>query len=454
MQTTNSSAQTSATLIQQLRNSRPTLWLNSDLASNSSGSTSAACPAMHEAEQRLFRFAPLLARLFPELQSSNGLIESELRPAPGLGHSLLGQNTAAKRLLIKCDHALPVAGSVKARGGIYEVLCFAEQLAIEHGLLHDAQNSDTEQRPNCDYLSLAETKAKSLFKRYTIAVGSTGNLGLSIGIAAAKLGFQVSVHMSRDAKLWKKKRLRDAGVGVIEHLGDYANAVAEGRRQSEADPFGYFVDDENSERLFYGYSVAALRLRRQLQDANISVDSNNPLFVYLPCGVGGAPGGISYGLKQLFGNHVHCFFAEPVQAPCMLYAMATGRVAPVSELGLNIATHADGLAVGCASELVAAQMRTRLSGIFTVTDDDLFRWLYQLHRDEGIEVEPSATAGFAGPALLTQTEAGRIYLQQHKLEESMERACHIVWTTGGSLVPATEQAGFIERGRRLVGNAG
>ncbi|MEH6473119.1 MAG: D-serine ammonia-lyase, partial [Halopseudomonas sp.] len=363
------------------------------------------------------------------------------------------QSVAANRLLIKCDHALPVAGSVKARGGIYEVLCFAEQLAIQAKLLLNVANNHSEPSHFGDYLALATAEARSLFNRYRIAVGSTGNLGLSIGIMAAKLGFQVCVHMSRDAKAWKKKRLRDAGVEVVEHLGDYADAVAEGRRQSEADPHGYFVDDENSERLFYGYSVAALRLQRQLQDAAIAVDKNNPLFVYLPCGVGGAPGGISYGLKQLFGDHVHCFFAEPVQAPCMLYAMATGRVAPVSELGLSIATEADGLAVGCASELVATRMQALLSGIFTVTDDDLFRWVYQLHQLEGIDVEPSATAGFAGPALLSQTDAGRAYLQQQGLDSVMDRARHIVWTTGGSFVPATEQAGFLERGKRLLNRA-
>ncbi len=436
------------TVLQQLRDGQPTLWLNPALDRESQ--PLGPCAAMLDAEQRLARFAPLLAQLFPALSASNGLIESALRPAPALTQALLGDKTHAAPLLLKCDHELPVAGSVKARGGIHEVLCVAEQLAQEAGLL--PADLDPTQISSADYLRLAEPQAQQHFRRYRIAVGSTGNLGLSIGIMAARLGFKVSVHMSRDARAWKKQCLRDAGADVIEHSGDYAAAVAEGRRQTEADPFGYFVDDENSQRLFYGYSVAALRLQQQLLQAKITVDDDHPLFVYLPCGVGGAPGGIAYGLKQLFGNNVHCFFAEPLQAPCMLYALASGQVASVGELGLNIDTAADGLAVGRASEPVADMMRERLSGIFTVHDDDLFRWVAQLNQREGINVEPSATAGFAGPALLSASESGRAYLRQQGLETKFAQARHILWTTGGSLVPEKEHARYVARGQQLITN--
>ena len=268
-----------------------------------------------DAEERLARFADYIQRAFPETKSNQGLIESPLTEVPVMLAWLKAERDSFKgRLFLKMDSNLPIAGSVKARGGIYEILKHSEDLALEHGLIE----------PGESYAKLAKEESRKFFSNYSIHVGSTGNLGLSIGIISASLGYQVTVHMSNDAREWKKELLRRHGAVVKEYEGDYEKAVAEGRRLSEDDSKSYFVDDENSKTLFYGYAVAARRLARQLDEKNIVIDDEHPLFVYIPCGVGGAPGGIAYGLKTVFGPNVHIFFIEPVETPCMLVGMASG----------------------------------------------------------------------------------------------------------------------------------
>lgn len=408
------------------------LWLNPGLQS-----AETALPPMElgmadilDAEARLQRFAPFIRERFPETAPRGGLIESPLTPIPRM-QRLLEERFGAVipgRLLLKQDSHLAIAGSVKARGGIYEVLKHTEELAMENGLL-----SQTD-----DYAKLASPEMREFFSRYTVQVGSTGNLGLSIGIASAAVGYKVIVHMSVDAKQWKKDLLRAHGVQVIEYEADYGEAVKQGRARSDADPMSYFVDDENSRNLFLGYAVAALRLRQQLAEQNVAVDREHPLLVTIPCGVGGAPGGVTFGLKHVFGDSVHCFFAEPTQAPCMLAGMATGLHSKVSaqDLGLTGLTEADGLAVGRPSGFVGGVMEPLLSGEVTIADPKLYTFMRALLESENIFLEPSACAAFQGPAELLRQQEGRDYAARQGLTaERLANSTHIAWATGGALVP-------------------
>ncbi|WP_337135646.1 D-serine ammonia-lyase [Proteus terrae] len=392
-----------------------------------------------DAQARLQRFAPYLAKAFPETAVTKGIIESEVVDIPKMKVALEKRyNTfISGQLRLKKDSHLPISGSIKARGGIYEVLTHAEKLAINAGLLSIDDN----------YEKLFSDKFREFFSQYSIAVGSTGNLGMSIGIMSAKLGFSVSVHMSADARQWKKDKLRSHGVNVVEYEQDYSIAVEEGRKEAEKDPNCFFIDDENSKTLFLGYAVAGLRLKRQFEEQGVRVDSEHPLFVYLPCGVGGGPGGVAFGLKLAFGDAVHCLFAEPTHSPCMLLGVYTQLHEGISvqEIGIDNVTAADGLAVGRASGFVGRAMERLIDGYYTIDDQELYDLLSLLNKEEGIKLEPSALAGMAGAIHVTQA---RDYLQGLSLDsQKMQNATHLVWATGGGMVPADEMQKYLAQGK-------
>jgi D-serine dehydratase len=432
-------------LIRDLVALKETTWFNPGVApvAQALGDVGLTAADVADASARLTRFAAYLQRAFPETQGSGGIIESDIVPLAHL-QPLLGERYAQVlpgALLLKRDSHLPISGSIKARGGIYEVLKHAEDLALAANLL----------TLDDDYAVLDSDKARAFFGQYKIAVGSTGNLGMSIGIMGAALGFQVTVHMSADARQWKKDKLRAHGVTVVEYASDYSVAVAQGRQQAESDPACHFVDDENSVNLFLGYSVAAERLKQQLATAGISVDAQHPLFVYLPCGVGGAPGGVAFGLKLAFGDDVHCIFAEPTHSPCMILGVYTGLHDEVSvqDFGIDNVTAADGLAVGRASGFVGKAMQRLLDGFYTVSDEEMYSLLALMERSEGVRLEPSALAGVPGIARVLADQQG--YLARVGLDtRAMAQATHLVWATGGNMVPGEEMDAYLAKGRQLL----
>ncbi|MCL6573068.1 MAG: D-serine ammonia-lyase [Bacillus sp. (in: Bacteria)] len=421
----------------------PVVWFNPNLKSMKEiASLPITKQDMEDAAELWKRFAPFLAMEFPETRVTNGMIESPLRKIANMKNELNSKYSAmlVGELYLKCDNELPLAGSIKARGGVYEVLHYAEKLAIEAGLLKKEDN----------YTSFSSRKFKEFFSQYSIGVGSTGNLGLSIGIIGAKLGFQVSVYMSSDAKQWKKDLLREKGATVIEFTGDFGEAILAGRQQTKKNPNGYFVDDEDSKHLFLGYSVAAIRLQKQLEEEKIIVDAEHPLFVYQPCGVGGSPGGVAFGLKQIFGDNVHCFFVEPTHSPAVLIGLLTGEKEKVcvQDFGIDNRTEGDGLAVGRPSCFASSVSDKLISGVYTIEDNELFELLATLADSEGLYVEPSATAGLIGPGKIIASN----YAEQNNLDP--KKITHIVWATGGALVPKEEMDRFYELGKSLIKDLG
>lgn len=431
-------------ILQSIRKQKEIFWINPNLKETelANEQTRYSMATVQDVEDRLQRFASYFRLVFPETEKNDGLLESEITKLNGMTNWLEEQydQELPGNLYLKRDDLLPISGTIKSRGAIYEVLKYAETLALDAGVLESTE---------MDYEIFASEDFRLFFSDYNITVGTTGNLGISVGAMGRALGFEVTVHMSADARQWKKDYLRERGVEVVEHSTNFSKAVEIARYESNNNPNSYFVDDEHSEELFLGYTVGGYRMKQQLADEGIQVDEDHPLFVYLPCGIGGSPSGITFGLKQAFGDNVHCFFAEPTKMPSLLIGLRTqlfDKIA-VDDIGLGSLTVADGLAVPRTSALVAKIMDHYFSGSYTLTDETFQAVLTNLYDQEEIFLEPAAVAGLPGPFKLLRSADGRNYVKDHQLEDKLENATHIAWGTGGSMVPEAEKLEFIAEGK-------
>lgn len=434
-------------IIEQIQTTEPIFWENDLKLSfdQASKKVDFTIEDINEAEDRLQRFASFFQKAYPETAENNGLIESDLTEIKNMKEYLeeYYQVTIPGNLLLKRDDTLPIAGTIKARGAIYEVLKHAETLALESGILESYYDN---------YELFLSDEFKDFFSQYKIMVGTTGNLGISVGVMGAKLGFNVTVHMSTEAKQWKKDLLRSNGVNVVEHQTNFTEAVTKGRTESDADPTSYFVDDEHSVDLFFGYTVAAKRLAKQLEAANITVDADHPLFIYSPCGIGGSPGGVNFGVKNIFMDNVYSIFAEPTQMPSMLLGLVTEAYdgVTVDDFGIESKTVMDGLAVPRTSGLISKVMQYYFDAGYTVSESEAMRLLAKMIDLESIPLEPAALAGVPGIVRVLSTEAGQAFIEKHQLADKLQNATHIAWATGGSMVPEEDMQAFYEQGSKEV----
>ncbi len=103
---------------------KETAWVNPDKLPFAQAA--AACPLtlsdIEDAAARLERFAPYLAAVFPETAATGGIIESPVQPIPRMQKVLEERSGTriAGQVWVKLDSHLPISGSIKARGGIYE----------------------------------------------------------------------------------------------------------------------------------------------------------------------------------------------------------------------------------------------------------------------------------------------------------------------------------------------
>ena len=70
-----------------------------------------------------------------------------------------------------------------------------------------------------------------------------------------------------------------------------------------------------------------------------------------------------------------------------------------------------------------------------------------LNNIEDIQLEPSALAGMFGPIIVSSNNGE--YLNRIEISNvKLENATHLVWATGGGMVPAKEMENYLSRAGR------
>lgn len=398
---------------------QPVTWLNPDMRSSKDFSFFNIDKSdLAEVKARWLRFLPYLKKAFPESNLGTEVPESALKEIPKMADQL----GIRGKLLLKCDNSFPILPVSETRVAFYDLMLYAEQLASHEGLLKKTD----------DYTILGSDKFKKFFSRYYIGVSTLGNLGIAVSKLADQLGFVNRVYVSEDIKGWIKTKCKRLGAAVVEfNETDFGDILFNGNAQVSSTPERHFIDVENSQKLFFGYTLAASELAGQLKSQAITVDQSHPLCVYFPTGLGNLGGAVGFGLKQIYGDHVHLFFGEPTHSPSVLVGLATGELNKISvhDFGLDNRSVAEQLTAPKCSNFVSKISKETVSGIYTLDDADFIGYLQKLNQSENIFVEPSAAAGLAGPERILKSG----YFEKHNINP--DQATHIAWATGGSLVP-------------------
>lgn len=109
-------------LMNKITNLEPVIWMNPNLTRVADlKNVGFNKDDIMQANALWERFAPFLAESFPEIKNTEGIIESPLAEIPEMKKNLENTFTSTINgdLYLKCDNHLPVAGSIKARGGFF-----------------------------------------------------------------------------------------------------------------------------------------------------------------------------------------------------------------------------------------------------------------------------------------------------------------------------------------------
>ncbi len=213
-----------------------------------------------------------------------------------------------------------------------------------------------------------------------VVAASAGNHAQGVALAAQQHGIAATVFMPDGAPIPKERATRGYGAdvrftpGVLEDCLAAATAFAEETGAALIHPFDHHD-------IIAGQGTLGLEIIEQVPDAAT---------VVVPTGGGGLLGGVAIAVKTLRPD-VRIVGVQAVGAAAYPPSLAEGHPIRLPQM----ATMADGIAVGRPGELPFRLVQSYVDDILTVSEESLSRALVALVEREKLVVEPAGAAAAA-----------------------------------------------------------
>lgn len=287
--------------------------------------------------------SPSLSVTLDDIRAAQDLLSGVVRPTP-LEYSRALTDRVGCEVYLKCEN-LQRAGSFKIRGAYTRM----------------ARLSDEE-------------------KSRGVVAASAGNHAQGVALAAQLLGIESKVYMPNGAPMPKLVATRAYGA-TIEQVGTTIDECLVKAREWEASTGAVLIHPFDHHDIVAGQGTCGLEILDQCPDVSTIVVS---------AGGGGLLAGISVAVKALKPN-VRIIGVQAEQAAAYPLSLAAGKPVPFE----NMATMADGIAVGMPGEVPYALVRDLVDGIDTVSEEALSRALLFLLERAKMVVEPAGAAAVA-----------------------------------------------------------
>ncbi|TIC81794.1 threonine ammonia-lyase [Nocardioides sp. GY 10127] len=213
-----------------------------------------------------------------------------------------------------------------------------------------------------------------------VVAASAGNHAQGVALAAQLLGVRATVFMPEGAPIPKERATRAYGAEVVFAGPSLASAL-EAAQEHAARTGAVFIHPFDHADVVAGQGTVGLELVEQLPEL---------ASVVVPTGGGGLLAGVAIAVKTLRPD-VRVIGVQAKDAAAFPASLAQGRPVPLTQL----ATMADGIAVGTPGELTLAAVREHVDDVVTVSEDLLARAVQGLVERAKLVAEPAGAAAVA-----------------------------------------------------------